>query len=310
MSHPKPWYKSWARWAHDPDMLELSLSETGAWWHLYALGHECNDGGRLTGPNGNPLDRLAQLDAMHLRGIQEARAYDNMVAKRLKHGALRWDGSVLVIVNYEEEQSLSASETREAVAERARRYRERKRNPVTENPLRPLVVSPTVNSMDIDKTTTTTERHGEKLVTQKTLSPNSEAEHHGNGVSASREFRESFARTVTENPLLAEASKLYEDNIGRLTSAVAAELIDFSQNYTGRVEWVTIAFQEAAKYNSLKWVYIRKILENWEAAGKITHKTRGRSQKGEAPQWMLEGLQQGESNANTETHGPEDGDEV
>ena len=120
MARSKPWYKTWEEWSHDPDMLQLSLSEQGAWWRLYALGHRCNDSGRLTGPNGRPLDRTAQLTAMHLSGVQEARAYDNMVAKRLKHGALRWDGDTLVIVNYEEEQSLSASDTKEAVAERAR----------------------------------------------------------------------------------------------------------------------------------------------------------------------------------------------
>ena len=124
-------------------------------------------------------------------------------------------------------------------------------------------------------------------------------------------MRASFARSVTENPLLAEVSKLYEDNIGRLTSAVADELRDFAGNFTGKVEWLALAFREAAKYNSMKWVYIVKILENWEAAGQVTHRTHGKHQKGEAPQWMLEGLaNQGEDDANTQIHRAEDGDEV
>ena len=155
---------------------------------------------------------------------------------------------------------------------------------------------------DIDNTTTTTERHGENLVTQKTLPESSEAEHHGNGVSASREFRDSFARSVTENPLLAEVSKLYEDNIGRLNSAAADELRDFADNYTGKVEWLPLAFREAVKYGGMRWVYIRKVLENWAEQGKVTTKSSSRKQaKGEAPSWILGGLEKegGVGDANT-----------
>ena len=46
-------------------------------------------------------------------------------------------------------------------------------------------------------------------------------------------------------PQLQAVSKLYEDNIGRITSAVADELRDFAEHYTGKVEWLPLAFREA-----------------------------------------------------------------
>ena len=57
----------------------------------------------LVGSNGKPLQRQAILDVMHLKHIQDVRAYDSMVEERLKDGALRWDGPILVVVTYRRE---------------------------------------------------------------------------------------------------------------------------------------------------------------------------------------------------------------
>ena len=56
------------------------------------------------------------------------------------------------------------------------------------------------------------------------------------------------------------------------------------------------------KYGGMRWVYIRKILDNWAAEGKVTTKNPSRKHtKGEAPPWLLEGLEKEGGGLNADT---------
>ena len=66
---------------------------------------------------------------------------------------------------------------------------------------------------------------------------------------------------------LASLSKLYEDNIGSITSLIAEELKETSQRYKDHPDWIEAAFREAVKVNVRSLKYVQRILERWEVEG-------------------------------------------
>jgi DNA replication protein len=60
--------------------------------------------------------------------------------------------------------------------------------------------------------------------------------------------------------------RLYEENIGALTPAIAERLKDAEQDYS--YEWIVEAIHLAIDNNKRKWAYINAILERWKQEGR------------------------------------------
>ena len=63
--------------------------------------------------------------------------------------------------------------------------------------------------------------------------------------------------------------KMYENEIGALTSTISQELGEYADLPE---EWLKCAFIEAVNNNVRKWSYVKAILKSWKAAGKMTSK--------------------------------------
>ena len=95
------------------------------------------------------------------------------------------------------------------------------------------------------------------------------------------------------DPMLAEISKLYEENIGQLTPRLAEEFIEFCSEFDGPLPWVREAFEEALSRKKRNWRYIRKILENWQEGGKPDAKVTRQPQKRRRPITYIKGAGEG-----------------
>ena len=83
--------------------------------------------------------------------------------------------------------------------------------------------------------------------------------------------REQNATTASEN--LANNSKLYEENIGMLTPAIAESLKDIAEKYPPG--WFQEALKEAVKSEHRNLKYIEAILERWQTEGFKAPKQKG-----------------------------------
>lgn len=126
---PLPWMKMWLDALDDPKLVRLSLAERGAWWGLLNLAGKCDTGdksGKIQS-SGQGLDIDDIADALHIKTGEDRQAFESMIAKMEKRGSLTWNDDVLTVVHYEERQRIPPSALPGAVAERVRRYRERKK---------------------------------------------------------------------------------------------------------------------------------------------------------------------------------------
>ena len=115
----------WLEALDDPKLTRLSLAERGAWWGLLQLAGKCDAGGKIvSGGVGLDMDEIA--DALHIKTSGDRQALESMIAKMEKRCSLTWNDDVLTVVRWEERQRIPPSAQPEAVAERVRRYRERK----------------------------------------------------------------------------------------------------------------------------------------------------------------------------------------
>ena len=67
--------------------------------------------------------------------------------------------------------------------------------------------------------------------------------------------------------------QLYEDAIGPVPPAIAAELAEAQADYPE--EWLADAFREAATANARSWNYVRAILQRWQREGRDEAATGG-----------------------------------
>ena len=139
---PLPWIKMWLEALDDPKLTRLSLAERGAWWGLIELAGRCDAGGKIvSGGQGLDMDEIA--DALHIK-TDDRQALESMVAKMEKRGSLRWnENNTLTVIHWEERQRIPPSARPEAIADRVRRYRERRKE--TEEP-EELAPSPTLGT--------------------------------------------------------------------------------------------------------------------------------------------------------------------
>jgi len=131
----------WLESLDDPKLTRLCLAERGAWWGILELAGKCDAGGKLvSGSVGLDMDEIA--DALHVKTSDDRQALESMVAKMEKRGSLKWnENSTLTVIHWEERQRIPPSLHPEAIAERVRRYRERRKK--TEEP-EELAPSPTL----------------------------------------------------------------------------------------------------------------------------------------------------------------------
>jgi len=243
MPTPKPWLKMWGEWLHDPKMLSLSLAEQGAWWRLVTLAQECDADGSLVKGNGAPLTVPEIANCLHISTPRDMKTLQSMIEKMEAAGSLDWNSETLTVVHFAERQARIPSETKEAIRERVRQYRERQR--VTEKPLQQPDSSPPLSDKDIE---------GDK---------EAEAEEECNGVTSVTRNR----KTVTTEAILTKIVKCHEENFGIITPILAEKFKEFVENYHGPIEWIKKAFAEAVTHNARKWAYVEAILERWQIEG-------------------------------------------
>lgn len=139
---PLPWIKMWLESLDDPKLTRLSLAERGAWWGLLELAGKCDAGGKiLSGSVGLDMDEIA--DALHIKTGEDRQSLESMITKMEKRGSLKWNDDILVIVHWEERQRIPPSARPEAIADRVRRHRERRKKTEATEELAP---SPTLGT--------------------------------------------------------------------------------------------------------------------------------------------------------------------
>ncbi|GAI59769.1 unnamed protein product [marine sediment metagenome] len=123
---PLPWIKMWLEALDDPKLTRLSLAERGAWWGILKLAGKCDAGGKIvSGGEGLSIDEIAE--ALHIKTAEDRQSLESMIAKLEKRGSLTWNENVLTVVHYEGRQRIPPSARPEAVAERVRLHRERRK---------------------------------------------------------------------------------------------------------------------------------------------------------------------------------------
>ncbi|MBA7681608.1 hypothetical protein ES703_89948 [subsurface metagenome] len=135
---PLPWIKLWIEALENPKLIRLSLAERGAWWGILKLAGKCAAGGKIVS-GGAGLDMDEITDALHIKTAEDRQSLESMIAKMEKRGSLIWDeGHVLTVVHYVERQRISPSAQREAVAERVRLHRGRRKKTGKGSEVQPL----------------------------------------------------------------------------------------------------------------------------------------------------------------------------
>lgn len=71
------------------------------------------------------MDEIAE--ALHIKSSEDRGALESMVTKMEKRGSLKWNQEALTVVHWEERQRIPPSARPEAVAERVRLFRDRKK---------------------------------------------------------------------------------------------------------------------------------------------------------------------------------------
>jgi len=87
--------------------------------------------------------------------------------------------------------------------------------------------------------------------------------------------------TTARDENLAKISKLYEDNVGRLTAIIGDRLKDLTATYP--IEWIEEAFKEAVKLEHRNLKYIEAILERYRVEGFKAPKQKGGKVGGKQP---------------------------
>jgi hypothetical protein len=119
--------KLWVEWLHDPKITALSLAERGAWAQLMTLAQECDAEGHLAKGDGSPMafDDIAR--SLHVEGKSERYCLRTMLTKMEKAGSITKNSESIFLTNFVDRQSTTASDTKEAVKERVRKYREKQK---------------------------------------------------------------------------------------------------------------------------------------------------------------------------------------
>ena len=73
------------------------------------------------------------------------------------------------------------------------------------------------------------------------------------------------SETEKQNSDVAEVFKVYEQEIGMITSFVRDDLLDALEQYPK--EWIIEAIKEAVSNNARSWNYVEVILKRWKAQG-------------------------------------------
>ncbi|GAJ21084.1 unnamed protein product, partial [marine sediment metagenome] len=110
----------------------------GAWWGLLKLTRKCDAEGKLlSGGQGLDIDEIA--DALHIKTSEDRQALESMIVKMEKRGSLIWnENHVLTVIHWEERQRIPPSLRPEAVAERVRQYRDRRKETGKGDEVQPL----------------------------------------------------------------------------------------------------------------------------------------------------------------------------
>jgi len=253
MAKFQPWLKMWVEWIDDLKMLDLTLAEQGAWWRLVTLAKKCAADGALVKDNGTPLSLDEIAGTLRIKTKADRKVFDAMIQKMTDQGSLHWNDNALVVTHFAERQAKTSSQASEAVRDRVRRFRERQKKPVTENPLHP---SPTEASKERESTKE-----------KDTIDIEAEVEVEGNALQQP-------LHSVTPEAILAKIATLHEENFGIITPILSEKFKDFVENYRGPIDWIKEAFAEAVTNNVRRWVYVEKILDRWQQEGREKHGRR------------------------------------
>ncbi|GAI59382.1 unnamed protein product, partial [marine sediment metagenome] len=209
-----PWLKMWISWVDDPKYLRMTMAEQTAYWRLYALAHRCNAGGLLVTDSGSPLSVKEIANILHIISSQDTGALKSMLEKMDKEREIFIKDGALFIARYEEEQARRPSSTKEAVADRQRRRRER------------LDQEQDMSQEICDK------EESSKETPPLPIDKDIEGEEEGEGKKRDKSVT-CHSNSLTAEAVLAEISKLHEQNFSIITPLLSEKFKDFVENYRG-----------------------------------------------------------------------------
>lgn len=264
MPRAKPWLKMWVEWVDQAEFLRLTLAEQGAYWRVYVLAHRCNDDGLLS-TSGSPLTVAEIRNILHMATEPDISILTSMLDKMEEAGKIIKEAGYLKVVDYREDQSLSPSTTDDAVLDRQHRHRELVRL-VTDQMGLPAG-DPRVKAEVSRLSRELRDKESNKETPPLPLSTNKDIETEQSRAERHENKSVTASSQETRDGIMKEVSRLYSENISEITSPIADELRDFTENYHGEVEWISLAFGEALSLNKKNWRYIRAILEDWDRKG-------------------------------------------
>ncbi len=284
MARYKPWLKMWVDFLNDPKIDRLTLAEQGAWWRLVAYTHMCCAEGRVETSSGSALS-IHEI-ATNLKIVKEAdlAILQTMIQKMTNEKSISREDATMILVNYAKRQK-GASETADAVRQRVRAWRAKKRN--AQQPL-PMLAKKREPEKKEDRDNIYKESDQDVTSLQPVTSSEREDKpfrDHGNEKSVTPvtgKIVTSPLHSVTsplqpgspvtgnplqEDPLIGEISRLHTENFGDLKPLLADDIREFCETCRVPVPWVALAFKAALGQNKRKWSYVRAILEDWREKG-------------------------------------------
>ena len=231
----KRWIKLWTQETlYGTTTRELEPAERWVWLGFLALAGDSVEPGTICAAPGVPWTDKQLSDVLKV----SLAVLESAKTKMLNHEKITINEGIIHISNWEKYQS---------EYDRTKKYR----GTIFSGP----------NATPKSTTQLNVEKDVEKVQENVSSIPDQTRPDQKNNTTTARE----------EN--LAKISKLYEDNIGRLTSVIGERLKDIAERYpTG---WFEEALKEAVKLEHRNLKYIEAILERWQTEGFKTPKTRG-----------------------------------
>lgn len=146
-----PWFRAYSEMLHDPKIRRMSPAQRWVWVGLLCLASDSEERGTLELAPGVAYD----LDDFEGALGVDAETVETCLAMAAKLGMIRYDGTKLIIVNWDKRQYDNPSDVPEATRARQRKHRQAQRDEPACHEQAPERVTTAVTTMSRDVTTQT-----------------------------------------------------------------------------------------------------------------------------------------------------------